>query len=87
MTMTFGPPVDWTTLVLTSGVPSAQVVSVTVPAVEFMVIVPAALQFHVGDVLKFRAHWVASTLTDGGSSMLVQFTHIAPMQWAVLAQP
>src|SRR5689334_115586 len=39
-----------------------------VPAAELMVVVPAALQFQVGDVAKFAAHCVASTLTEGGST-------------------
>lgn len=55
-----------------SSVPSVQLVLVTVPAVESMVVVPAALQFHVGDVAKFAAHGVASTLTDGGSEFKVR---------------
>ena len=65
--MTLGPPgTDWPTLFETSGVPSAQLVLVTVPAAESTVVVPDALQVHVGDVLKFAAHWVTSTFTDGG---------------------
>jgi hypothetical protein len=50
----------------TSGVPSAQLVLVTVPMAESTVVVPDALQVHVGDVLKLAAHWVTSTFTDGG---------------------
>jgi hypothetical protein len=38
----------------------------TVPAAESTVVVPAALQVQVGDVLKFGAHWLTSTFTDGG---------------------
>jgi hypothetical protein len=53
-------------------VPSEQLVLVTVPAVESIVVVPAALQFHEGDVAKFAAHCVASTLTDGGKFSGVQ---------------
>src|ERR1700722_13608801 len=76
-TITLGPPdSDWVTLLVMSCVPSVQLVLVTVPAFESTVVVPAALQFQVGEVLKFAAHWVASTLTDGGSCTCV---HIA--QW------
>jgi hypothetical protein len=73
------------TLFVTSSVPSAQLVSVTVPAVELIVIVPAALQFQLGDVLKLAPHCVASTLIDGGSSMFVHVTHMPLLQWALLA--
>src|SRR5882757_55759 len=66
--MTFGPLVSsCATLFVTSSVPSAQLVLVTVPAEESTVVVPAALQFHVGDVWKLVVHCVASTLTDGGN--------------------
>lgn len=54
-----------------------QLVLVMLPVpVELMVVVPAALQFHVGDVKKFAAHADASTLTDGGSTWFVQ--HVLP---------
>jgi hypothetical protein len=52
-------------------------VLVTVPADESMVVVPAALQFHDGDVAKFADHWVASTLTDGGRLSGVQVQTLA----------
>jgi hypothetical protein len=52
-----------------SSVPSVQLVLVMVPAVESMVVVPAALQFQVGDVAKFADHCVASTLTEGGRAL------------------
>jgi hypothetical protein len=55
-------------LFVKSSVPSAQLVLVIVPAAESMVVVPAALQFHVGDVAKFADHCVASTLTEGGKA-------------------
>jgi hypothetical protein len=65
--MTCGPlPSVCATSAETSSVPSEQLVLVTVPADESTVVVPAALQFHEGDVSKFVDHWVASTLTDGG---------------------
>jgi hypothetical protein len=49
-----------------------QLVLVMLPVDELIVVVPAALQFQVGDVKKFAAHWLASTLTDGGSVWFVQ---------------
>lgn len=76
-TMTFGPPEVWATLLLTSIVPSAQFVLVTVPAVESIVVVPEVLQFHVGDVAK--VHCVASTLTDGGIIVVAQ-AQVPPVQ-------
>jgi hypothetical protein len=77
--MTFGPPdTDWPTLFETSGVPSAQLVLVTVPAAESTVVVPDALQVHVGDVLKFAAHWLTSTFTDGGKIICVQPASVPP---------
>lgn len=42
---------------------------VMVPALELIVVVPAALQFQVGEVAKFATHCVASTLTEGGSTV------------------
>jgi hypothetical protein len=66
--MALVPPVLCVTLFVKSRVPSVQLVLVMLPVpVELMVVVPAALQFHVGDVKKFAAHAEASTLTDGGS--------------------
>jgi hypothetical protein len=56
-------------LFVKSSVPRAQLVLVIVPAVESMVVVPAALQFQVGDVAKFADHCVASTLTEGGRAL------------------
>jgi hypothetical protein len=50
----------------TSTVPSVQLVLVMVPAAESTVVVPAELQFHVGEFAK--VHWVASTFTDGGTA-------------------
>jgi hypothetical protein len=50
-----------------SSVPSAQLVLVMLPAPEeSMVVVPAALQFHVGE--DENDHCVESTLTDGGTT-------------------
>jgi hypothetical protein len=87
MTITAGAPlVLWATPVLTSSVPSAQEVSLTAPVPVLIVIVPAALQFQFGEVLKFVFHWVASTFTEGGMPTLVQLTHAPPMQFAVEAQ-
>jgi len=74
--MTFGPPPIWATLFVKSSVPSAQLVLVMVPALESIVVVPAALQFQVGEFKKFADHCVASTLTEGGSVWFVQ--HVAP---------
>jgi hypothetical protein len=76
MTVTAGPPPVCVTPVMTSGVPSAQVVSVTTPVVELIVIVPAALQFHVGDVLNSAAQVDTFTFTDGGSSTDVHALHM-----------
>lgn len=53
---------------MTSNVPSEQLVLVTVPAEESIVVVPAAVQTHVGDVEKFADHCVVSTLAAGGPS-------------------
>ena len=66
--MTCGPLVSsWATSLVTSIVPRAQLVLVAVPALESIVVVPAAVQFQVGAVGKLAVHCVASTLTDGGS--------------------
>lgn len=62
--------------------PSVQLVLETVPAVESMVVVPEALQFHAGDVAKFAVHCVASTLTDGGRTSGVH-VHTLPVQVVV----
>ena len=71
--MTFGPPpVVCATLLETSRVQRLQLVLVTVPAVVSMVVVPAALQFQVGELKKFADHWLASTFTEGGRVWLVQ---------------
>jgi hypothetical protein len=43
-----------------------------------MVVVPAALQFQVGDVAKFAVHCVTSTLTDGGSTEPPLNSHALP---------
>jgi hypothetical protein len=75
--MTVSPPVtDCATLFVKSSVPSAQLVLLMVPAFESIVVVPAALQSHVGELLKLVAHCVASTSTEGGSSTCVQLTHV-----------
>ena len=50
----------------------------TAPVPVLIVIVPAALQFQFGEVLKFVFHWVASTFTDGGTWTLVHARH-APL--------
>src|ERR1019366_2711420 len=72
-TMTDGPPdTDCATLLVTSTVPSEQLVLVTVPAFESIVVVPDALQFQVGDAANSVAHSVTSTLTDGGRLTGVQ---------------
>jgi hypothetical protein len=82
--MTDGPPdTDCVTLLVRSTVPRVQLVLVTVPAFESTVVVPVALQFHAGAVLKFVAHWVASTFTEGGSETFEQVTHAPAMQWAL----
>lgn len=66
--MTVGPLTSsCATSFVKSSVPSAQLVLVIVPAFESIVVVPAALQFQVGEVAKLADHWVASTFTDGGS--------------------
>jgi hypothetical protein len=81
MTMTFGAPVDCATLAVASSVPSAQLVSVTVPAVVLIVIVPAAVQFQFGEVLKLSFQSVASTFTEGGTDTFVHDeTHAALTQ-------
>jgi hypothetical protein len=65
--MTFGPPAAvWATLLVKSRVPRVQLVLEMVPALESIVVVPAALQFHVGDDLKLVCHGVGSTSTAGG---------------------
>jgi hypothetical protein len=75
--MTVGPPVTvCVTLLVKSRVPSVQLVLVIVPAVESMVVVPAALQVQVGDVLKLVAHCDGFTLTAGGSATSVQLTQV-----------
>jgi hypothetical protein len=85
--MTVGPPAtDWVTLFVKSRVPSEQLVLVIVPAFESTVVVPAALQFQVGDVLKFAFHWVASTSTDGGIETFEQVTQAPPTHDAPVAQ-
>src|SRR5438477_9053096 len=74
--MTLGPP-DGTcaTLFVESSVADPpQLSPETVPAAESMVVVPAALQFQTGDVLKFAAHGVASTLIEGGNVIGVQLS-------------
>jgi hypothetical protein len=38
--------------------------------VESMVVVPAAVQFHVGDVGNFAAYAAELTFTDGGSGVV-----------------
>jgi hypothetical protein len=77
--MTFGPDtLTWATLFVKSSVPSVQLVLVIVPADESIVVVPAALQFHVGDVAKFDDHCVASTLTEGGSAPPPLNSHAFP---------
>lgn len=53
---------------MTLTVPSAQLVLVTVPALESTVVVPEALQFQIGALAKLPVHWVASTFTEGGRS-------------------
>jgi hypothetical protein len=50
---------------VTSAVPSVQLVELTVPAVESTVVVPAAVQFQFGELAK--VHVEAFTFTDGGS--------------------
>jgi hypothetical protein len=47
-------------------VPSVQLVLVTAPVVELIVVVPAALQVQIGAVAKLEAHVVESTFTEGG---------------------
>jgi hypothetical protein len=74
--MTVGPPAtDCVTLLLTSMVPSEQLVLLTVPAAESIVVVPAAVQVQVGD--EANVHCVASTLTDGGRGPLVVSVHVS----------
>jgi hypothetical protein len=75
--MTFGPPETvWATLLVKSRVPRVQLVLVMVPALESTVVVPAALQFQVGDVLKLASHGVGSTSTAGGIGICVQGVHV-----------
>jgi hypothetical protein len=70
--MTVGPlESSCVTLLVTASVPSAQLVLVTVPAVESMVVVPAAVQLQLGAVAKLPDHCVTSTLTDGGRTFAV----------------
>ncbi len=77
--MTVGPPATvWVTLFVKSSVPSVQVVLVMVPAVESIVVVPAALQVQIGAVLKLMAHCEGSTSTAGGSATFVQLTQAPP---------
>jgi hypothetical protein len=64
-----------------SGAPSVQLVLVIVPALESIVVVPAALQFQTGDVLKLAAHCEGFTLTAGGSATFVQLMHMPFEQW------
>lgn len=67
--MTFGPLESiCATSFVKSSVPSVQLVLVMVPALESMVVVPAALQFHAGDVGNFVAQAPGSTLTAGGTT-------------------
>jgi hypothetical protein len=69
-------------LVASSVAVPPQLSPLTVPAAESIVVVPDALQFQVGEVLKLLAHCVASTLTEGGTVTWVQQTpawHIAPL--------
>ena len=81
-TMTAGPPeLVCVTALVKSGAPSAQLVLEMVPALESMVVVPAALQFQVGDMMKFAAHCVTSRLIEGGSSIGV---HALPSTSAAL---
>ena len=68
-TITAAPPPDWATPVVKSSVPRLQLVLVMVPALESIVVVPAASQFHAGEVLKFSAQVLEVTLTDGGSAI------------------
>jgi hypothetical protein len=85
MTMACGPLASvCATSAVTSKVPSAQLVLVTDPALVSIVVVPAALQFQVGDVAKFALHCVASMLTDGGTTRGVH-THLLPVH-VVLVQ-
>jgi hypothetical protein len=71
-------------------VPSEQLVLVTVPADESIVVVPAALQFHDGDVAKLAVHCAGSTLTAGGRLSGVQVhtfpVHVALVQSAATSQ-
>jgi hypothetical protein len=48
---------------------------------ESIVVVPAALQFQLGDVLKLVAHVDGFTLTAGGRGTVVQLTHPPFWQW------
>jgi hypothetical protein len=92
--MTVGPPAtDCVTLFVKSRAPRAQLVLVIDPALESIVVVPAALQFQLGDVLKLVFHCVASTSTDGGTATFVQpehtpLTHVwLPVQMCPVPQP
>jgi len=70
-TMTCGPLESiCVTLFVKSSEPSVQLVLVMVPAVESTVVVPAAVQFQVGEVWKFVAHCAEFTFTDGGSGVV-----------------
>jgi hypothetical protein len=82
-TITVGPPLarDCVAPLRESWAPSAQLVVVMLPALESMVVVPDALQFQLGDVLKLVFHWLASTLTDGGTETLVQLVHTPATQF------
>jgi hypothetical protein len=56
-------------LFVKSRLPKLQLVLVIEPVpAELIVVVPAAMQRQLGDVRKFAAQRVASTLTEGGSA-------------------
>src|SRR4051812_14999747 len=70
-TITVLPPACCATLLVTSGVPSAQLVLVTVPAAVSIVVVPAAVQLQLGAVRKLAFHCIGSTASDGGTRWFV----------------
>jgi hypothetical protein len=84
--MTFGPPAVWATLLVKSRVPRVQLVLEMVPALESIVVVPAALQFHVGDDLKLASHGVGSTSTAGGIGTCVHGVQAPATQRVPLPQ-
>lgn len=71
--MTLGPPPCCATLLVKSSVPRLQLVLVIEPdPAELIVVVPAALQFHVGEVRKRADQVLGLTLTAGGKTCAVQ---------------